>query len=185
MILAAAQDATEVAAQTHVPALAWVLAAYVLMLAVFATYLVCVLWPSSAQLAEEQELIRLPGREVTITRETRILLLVLAMGLIGGCAYVLWTLADNVVYLGATDPSYHARAFKEVQAVWYVLPPWTSCMITLIFYGLIRSGLFMVAHFSNGKEINVYGIAGLSGAAGFFSGRAYDHLSRLVELIHH
>jgi hypothetical protein len=166
--------------QVHVPILAWVLAAYLLVLAIVSVYLVCRLWPPSEQLNEDAELIRFIAHPVSVGRETHILLIVLAMGLVGGCAYDLWTLADNVVYLEATQPEYKARAFREVQTVWYALRPWTSCFICLIFYGIIRSGL-MVANLGNGKDINVYGIAGLAGAADFFAGQTYDKLAAFLK----
>jgi hypothetical protein len=164
--------------QTHIPNLAWIVAAYLLTLSIASVYLVCRLWPPSEQIKEEEGPVRIIIRPVSVKRETHILLIVLTMGLVGGCAYDLWTLADNVVQLGSAKPS--DRAFKEVQAIWYILRPWTSCLISLIFYGFIRSGLF-VANLGSGKDINVYGMAGLAGAAGFWAGETYDKLAALLK----
>jgi hypothetical protein len=164
--------------QIHIPNLAWIVAAYVLVLAIVSVYLLCVLWPPSEQLKEEEAPVRIIAWPIPVRRETHILLIVLTMGLIGGCAYDLWILADNVVQLGAAKPS--DRAFKEVQAIWYVVRPWTGCLISLIFYGFIRSGLF-VANLGSGKDINVYGMAGLAGVAGFWAGETFDKLAALLK----
>lgn len=163
--------------QSHIPILAWILAAYLLALSIVSVFLVCRLWPPSEQLKEEGP-IQIITRPVIVSRETHILLIVLAMGLVGGCAYDLWVLADNVVQLGSAEPS--LRAFKETQAVWYVLRPWTSSLISLIFYGFIRSGLF-VANIGKGEDINVYGMAGLAGASGFLAGQTYDKLAAFLK----
>lgn len=164
--------------QIHIPNLAWIVAAYLLVLAIISLYLLCRLWPPSEQLKEEEAPVRIIAGPVSVRRETHILLIVLIMGLIGGCAYDLWILADNVVQLGAAKPS--ERAFREVQTIWYVVRPWTGSLISLIFYGFIRSGLF-VANLGSGKDINVYGIAGLAGVAGFWAAEAFDKLAALLK----
>jgi len=157
--------------------LAWILATYLLALAFVAAYLSFALWPPAQQLNEGERPIRIFGRSLSIQREAHILLIVLAMGLLGGSAYDLWTLSDNVSYL--SYPLEYQRAFRETQAVWYVLRPWTSSFMSVIFYGFIRSGL-LVANIGSGKEINVYGIAGIAGVSGFLSGQLYERFSNLL-----
>src|SRR3954467_2184203 len=78
-----------------IPILAWVLAAYPLLLAIGSVYVVCSLWPSSEKLTAETEQIRIFTCSVPVGRETHILLIVLAMGLVGGCAYELWILRER------------------------------------------------------------------------------------------
>src|SRR4030081_1979806 len=89
------QGVSDPGVQAHIPPLAWILAAYLLVLAIISVYLVFRLWPSSEQLKNDAELVRIIASPVSVRRETHILLIVLAMGLVGGCAYDLWNLADN------------------------------------------------------------------------------------------
>jgi len=42
--------------QIHIPNLAWIVAAYLLVLAIVSVYLLCRLWPPSEQLKEEEGL---------------------------------------------------------------------------------------------------------------------------------
>ncbi len=164
--------------QGQVPILAWVLTAYIFVLAGVSVYLVCKLWPPSEQLNEEERPFVIFARPISLPRETHILFIVLLMGLIGGCAYDLWNLANNVIELGSAKPA--TRAFKNVQAIWYVLRPWTSCLLSFIFYGFVRSGLYVVS-VGSGKNINVYGMAGLAGAAGFMANEVYDKLATFIK----
>ncbi len=148
------------------------LAAYLMSLALFAVALVYVLWPASEQLEREKSPINVFGIKCAVAREQHLLLLVLLMGFIGGCAWALWFFAYNI----ATPD----RGLKDAQFLWYILRPWTCALMTLIFYGLLRSGL-MVVNVGHAKTINVYGLAGLAGAAGFGANTLFDKFSAIFQ----
>src|SRR3954454_2919167 len=93
----------------HIPILAWVLAAYLLLLAIVSVYVVCSLWPNSEKLTAETEQIQIFTCSVPVGRETHILLIVLAMGLVGGCAYELWILRER-------SPRRHEARRAEAEA---------------------------------------------------------------------
>jgi flagellar basal body-associated protein FliL len=159
--------------------LAVILMIYLLMLSLTSVAAAIFLWPSTGQLEKEASTIDVFGREIVLQRETHILMLVFVMGLIGGCAYDLWRLADNVNELQSSAPKDYS--FREAQAVWYIVRPLTGSLLSIISYGLIRSGLFVVTATAKTEDINVYGIAGLSGVAGFFAGATYDKLEAILK----
>jgi hypothetical protein len=65
---------------------------------------------------------------------------------------------------------------RDTQVVWYIMRPWTSALISLIFYGLLRSWL-LVVNLGAAKIINVYGLAGLAGVVGFVANEIFDKLT--------
>lgn len=146
------------------------LAIYLSGLGLGSVWIVYQLWPESAQLSEAEVPVRILGRITNMPRERHLLSLILLMGLIGGCAYALWWFS-------------HRTATGEIQnahVMWYLLRPWASCLVGLIFYGLFRSGLF-VANLGHSKDINAYGMAGLAGAAGFFANQVLDKIAGLLQ----
>ena len=146
------------------------LAIYLLAVSLASIVMVFTLWPESAQLTAEHSQVRIFSRIIKVPREKHLLLLVLLMGLIGGCSYALWWFAHRVA----------TGELQERHVVWYVLRPWISCFMTLIFYGLVRSGLF-VTNLGNSKNINIYGMAGLAGAAGFLAAQVFEKLEGLLK----
>lgn len=80
-------------------------------------------------------------------------LLVISAGLLGDVAKDIWWLG-----VGEKD------AWRFIA---YLVHAWVAVTVTLIFYGLLRGGL--ISGPGGAKEINAYGIVGVSGVVGIFA----------------
>jgi hypothetical protein len=121
------------------PELSYFIAAYLIVLAAIAVTLVYMLWPPAEQLSEEKTKVTIFGRDATIAREQHLFLMVLLMGFIGGAAWAMLHFAFNAAVTGQRGYT----GLRDTQVVWYIMRPWTSALIGLIFYGLLRSGLLV------------------------------------------
>ena len=91
------------------------------------------------------------------------------MGLLGASTYSLWDIVAAV----------SSSAIQAEQFLWYLAKPWIGVSIAIISYSLLRGGL-LITGLAGSKEINVYGMAGVIGMAGFFSKEIADKLYAIV-----
>jgi len=145
--------------------LTWAIGIYYFLLFVVFTYFVFVLWPGMTWDSE----LNLFGGLVRgkIMPETRMLLLVMAIGALGGCIHAA---REFSWYVGN-------RQFRVSWVPWYLLLPLNSMAMALVLYFVIRSGIMSAS--ASLQHINVFGIAALSALMGLFS----THGAKKVEEI--
>ena len=106
------------------------------------------------------------GAKVFIENESRLALLVIISGAIGSSIH---TVTSFTRYIGFGK-------FYKRWIWWYMLRPFIGSSLALIFYFVIRGGLFTS---TSSSEINLYGIMAISGMVGMFSKQATDKLNEL------
>ena len=144
------------------------LAVYLAALLILSLVAVTQLWPGSQHLSDNESRVRILSRSTTLTREGHHLIIVLCMGLLGASADSLRWLGDEV----------RQETFVKVAALAYVFRPWFGCVIAIFFYGMLRGGL--VSGPGGSREINAYGLAGVSGLAGFSATQLINRLLAAV-----
>jgi hypothetical protein len=117
-----------------------------------------------------------PGRDQSVTvlcgtrsmpREVDLLVLVLLFGALGSFVHVAKSFAS---FAGN-------RALVASWLWWYLLQPVAGMALALLFYTVIRGGLFAPGSYSG--AVNPFGIAGVSGLVGMFSKQATDKLGEM------
>lgn len=106
------------------------------------------------------------GYKIWIENESRLALLVILSGALGSFIH---TATSFSRYIG------HDK-FYQRWIWWYILRPFIGSALALIFYFVIRGGLFTS---TSSDEINLYGILAISGLVGMFSKQATDKLDEL------
>lgn len=112
------------------------------------------------------KVVNLFGVDFILASESRLALLVIVVGAIGSSIH---TLTSFTRYIGYNK-------FYKRWIWWYLLRPFAGSALALIFYFVIRGGLFTS---TNSTEINLYGIMAISGLVGMFSKQATDKLNEL------
>jgi hypothetical protein len=102
--------------------------------------------------------------------EISLLLLVLIVGALGACLHALTSLSE---YVGT-------KKFKESWALWYILRPFVGATLSILFYFVVRGGLFDQSRATGGK---FYGLIALAGLVGLFSKQALYKLSDLFDVL--
>ena len=100
-------------------------------------------------------------------REVNLLALVLLFGALGSLVHVAKSFAS---FAGN-------RALVASWLWWYLLQPVVGMALAVLFYGVVRGGLF--APGSGSGAVSPYGVAGVSGMVGMFSKQATDKLGEL------
>ncbi|MGD0046199.1 MAG: hypothetical protein ABSE42_04205 [Bryobacteraceae bacterium] len=117
-----------------------------------------------------------PGTDQSVTvlcgtrsmpREVNLLALVLFFGALGSFIHVAKSFAS---FAGN-------RALVASWLWWYLLQPVAGMALALLFYVVIRGGLFAPGSYSG--AVNPFGIAGVSGLVGMFSKQATDKLGEV------
>jgi hypothetical protein len=106
------------------------------------------------------------GLKAYIEKESRLALLVILSGALGSFIH---TATSFSRYIG------HNKFYRR-WLWWYILRPFIGSALALIFYFVIRGGLFTS---TASNEINLYGILAISGMVGMFSKQATDKLNDL------
>lgn len=133
-----------------------------LVIFIFALIYVCyVLLPDNGG-----KTVNLFGVPLALENESRLALLVIVGGAIGSSVH---TATSFTRYVG------YGKFYKR-WIWWYLLRPFIGSALALIFYFVIRGGLFTS---TSSTEINLYGIMAISGLVGMFSKQATDKLNEL------
>ena len=130
------------------------LGAYIVVIFAAATWLLFCLWPE----AESSRGGPHAGAEL------RLLAIVAVMGALGANIF---TMSSYCLHLARRD-------FDRSYVSWYLLRPAIGAGMAMIVYMLVRGGMLM-PNIST-KDINIHGIAGVSGLCGLVSQRAYYKL---------
>jgi hypothetical protein len=144
---------------------------YMAIMAIFLAYVVFALFPE--RITGDNGVIvwhtnvKFLTFKFVIQPETRLLLLVMAMGAFG-----------SYVHAGTSFVSYVGnRSFKESWTWWYLLRPFIGMALAVIFYFVIRGGLFSAG--AAASDISPYGFAAVAGLVGMFSKQATDKLEEV------
>ena len=102
-----------------------------------------------------------------IKPELRLLLIIMAMGALG-----------SYVHMGSSFISYVGnRSFVTSWTWWYILRPFVGMALAVIFYFVIRGGLFTTGASAN--DFSPYGFSAVAGLVGMFSKQATDKLEEI------
>ncbi|MFY9725349.1 MAG: hypothetical protein WB579_08945 [Bryobacteraceae bacterium] len=121
------------------------------------------LWPTQGS---DQSVTILCGTR-PMPSEVNLLVLVLLFGALGSFVHVAKSFAS---FAGN-------RVLVASWLWWYLLQPVAGMALALLFYVVIRGGLFAPGSYSG--AVNTYGFAGVSGLAGMFSKKATDKLGEV------
>jgi hypothetical protein len=109
------------------------------------------------------------NKQIAIEDESRWILIVLLTGALG--SYVHAT-TSFVTFVGN-------RSLVSSWTWWYILRPFIGASLALIFYFVIRGGLFSPG--ADASKVSIFGIAAISGMVGMFSKQATDKLKELFD----
>ena len=144
---------------------------YNVVLAAFAIYTLVGIWPSNPTQALNSTSVA-PLKILTVTfnvsGEVRVLLIVVTLGALGSFIHVATSL---VTFVGNKD-------FHTSWAAWYFVRPFIGSALALIVYFVFRGGLLNPG--TTPSDINLYGVAAISGLSGMFSKEVVDNLSEVV-----
>lgn len=144
---------------------------YMIVMAMLLTYVVFCLFPERVA-GENNRLvwntaIKVFRHQGQISPETRLLLLVMAMGALGSYIHAA---TSFVSYVGN-------RSFIKSWTWWYVLRPFIGVALAVIFYFVVRGGFLSAG--ADASDTSPYGFAALAGLVGMFSKQATDKLEEL------
>lgn len=114
----------------------------------------------------DTESVKIFTKRFNLEKEARLVFLVLISGSIGSSIH---TITSFTRYIG------HDKFYRR-WIWWYLMRPFAGSSLALIFYFVLRGGLFTG---NASSEINIYGVMALSGLVGMFSKQATDKLSEL------
>ena len=150
-----------------------IMGAYLVALPLLLAYFVYELWPTQ-EVSEatgkvpDSELSLFGGLiEFRLNAEVRLILLVMAVGALGSYVHTATSFAD---YVGN-------RQLYASWAWWYILRPFIGLSLALIFYFIVRAGMFSTE--AGAGDISPYGVAAIAGIVGMFSKQAADKLREL------
>ena len=133
-------------------------------------YLLLTLWPAVDAAKEGRDgSVTWLWSEYDLTADTTLLLLVILVSAVGSYVHVTVSFSD---FAGN-------RQLVSSWVWWYVLRVFVGSSLAVLFYFAIRGGFFSSA--SDSSEVNVYGIAALSGLVGLFSKQATDKLREIFD----
>jgi len=146
---------------------------YLMVMAIAIIYLLYQFWPEYTNDENGKAILkntyRLFGQTNTIENESRWLIIVILAGALG--SYIHAT-TSFVTYVGN-------RSMVKSWIWWYILRPFIGSSLALIFYFVIRGGLFSAG--SDATQISIFGIAAISGMVGMFSKNATDKLKEVFD----
>ena len=116
-------------------------------------------------------LVTIGGGAVGVSRELDLLMLAMVFGGLGSLLHATRSFAG---FAGN-------RTLVASWAWWYALQPLTGVTLALLFYALVRGGLFSPG--AGAGAVSPHGVAALSGLAGMFSKQAADKLSEVFSTL--
>jgi hypothetical protein len=141
-----------------------------LALGIVLLYLLLTLWPA-VDAAKDDEASRVTWfwRDLDLTPDATLLLLVILVSALGSYVHVTVSFSD---FAGN-------RQLVTSWVWWYLLRVFVGSSLAVLFYFAIRGGFFSST--SDSSQVNVYGIAALSGLVGLFSKQATDKLREIFD----
>ena len=145
-----------------------ILIAYLILVTLFLLYCLIQLWPAGTSVAPEMSKVSFLFADYSVSSEVRLILIVAIAGALGSQVHVL---RSFFWYVG------------ERKLVWswtpmYVLLPFSGAVLGIVFYLVVRGGLF--SQISAG-ETSPFGFAAVSGLVGLFSQQSVEKLKEVAE----
>jgi len=106
-----------------------------------------------------------------VSVESSIFLIVISFGVLGGIVYSMNSLA---AYIGN-------RRFVTSWAPWYALRPLIAAVLAMLVYVVFRGGFLSTT--ATAKDVNLFGVAAISGLAGLFSKQVIDKLEDVMQVV--
>ena len=147
----------------------WGLGVYLIFLVIGLTYFIYALWPGAAWDSEIS--LFLGSVRKAIPPETRLLLLAMLIGALGSCIQVI---RSFTWYIGNRKLS--GNSFWS-----FLLQPFMGMALSLVFYFVIRGGFLSAT--ARVQDMNIFGIAALSGLTGMFSQQAAEKLAEVFRIV--
>lgn len=105
--------------------------------------------------------------DVTQAKESDLLVIVLLGGALGSCIHAM---TSYVSYVGN-------ETLRGSWFAWYVLRPFIGAPLALVFFFVLRGGLFGAS--ARPEQVNLYGVAAIAGLTGLFAKQATDKLNEV------
>lgn len=144
---------------------------YMIVMAIVLVTVVFILWPAQVEGQDGTVAwsgnLQLFGLQEDISADSRLILLVLAVGALGSYVH---GATSFISYVGN-------RSFHPSWTWWYVLRPLIGMALAVIFYFVIRGGL--LGNTATAADVSPFGIAAVAGLVGMFSKQATDKLEEL------
>jgi len=128
------------------------------------------IWPASLD-SSSLEKVTVFFRSMMISNEVRLILIVIMTGALGSMVHGFRSL---FWYVGN-------RAYAKSWTLMYVLLPFVGSTLSLVFYFVLRGGLFSPQ--ATVDATSPFGFAGISGLVGMFSNKAALKLQEVAESI--
>jgi len=149
-----------------------VISVYILSLLVLSVYSLVAIWPANpATFANSTapSSVRFLTARYTLPSETWVLLIVIVAGVIGSLIHSAWNLG---AFLGK-------REFKASWTLWYLAHPFVGAGLAVLIYFALRAGLLSSG--TTAGNLNLFGIAAISGLAGMFTREAMAKLKDMAD----
>ena len=147
----------------------------IIMFVVVAVFLIDV-WPANTEdlaLNATRSVTLCPtGVSFPLGPETSLIFVMMFSGIIGACVFSLFAISHH---LGAE------KDFDKVWEAWYLLRPIVGAGLALVFYFLLRGGVLTIG--ADLKNLNLIGVASISGLVGMFSEQAMHRLQDLADTL--
>lgn len=141
-----------------------------LLAAAVLAYLLAAFWPVRSAGSEDwYDGVTVFGFSFRIATEVRLIWLVVIASALGSYVHTVTSFAS---YVGN-------RTLHKSWLWWYVLRTPIGVSLALVFYFVVRAGLFSSG--ALGKDISPFGVAALSGMVGMFSKQATDKLREVFD----
>ena len=155
------------------------LGVYLLLLTIFAVYLLLMFWPETATSGDANTWRRsvdfwwLGTRSAEISAEVRLLSIVIFSGVVGSQIHALKSFSN---YTGS-------RRFGAHWLWWYILRAPTGALLAIVFYFAMRGGFLLLTNGHGADDFHVFGVAGIATMAGLFSEQAIHKLKELFDTL--
>ncbi len=149
-----------------------IISVYVLSLLAFFVYSLVAVWPANPGTfanSTSTSAFRFLNASYALPNESRILLIVAIVGAIGALIHSAWALG---AFVGE-------RQFDESWTLWYLAHPFVGAGLALLIYFGLRGGLLNSGTTVN--DLNLFGIATVSGLSGMFAKQAIGKLKELAD----
>lgn len=122
------------------------------------------MWPAATEnlaLSATRQITFYPtGFSFVLDPELSLILVVMICGIIGACAFSLYAISDHL----------KDEDFNRKYESWYITRPIVGAGLALLFYFLLRGGVLTIG--ADLKNMNLLGVAAISGLVGMFSEQA-------------
>ena len=149
---------------------------YFIAFSVALLYLLVNIWPPAISEAtpswsSQPVSLFLGWLKFSLSDEVRLMLIVILAGALGSYVHSTTSFSD---YVGN-------RRLTKSWSWWYILRPFIGISLALVFYFVIRAGLFSPS--ASVETTSPYGVAAIAGLVGMFSKQATDKLSELFDVL--